>query len=253
MVLGLWLAAAAVSAQADAAGKLTVTGACLAELQRANSAGGSEEALRVCSALFQEAGCQVAWTELLDAPRGPPGYGRAPSVARLAEGCVHAYCRLPGMGRQQLCTGKTPAPTSTEFFAAWRSFQGEVLRHERAPTSVNERLVRDLELWAGFQPRPGTRSILQAVMRPDVPGVLALTLWSARGEELGAWVADVLPDEQTLRALRGAVPRPTGDSASPAPCVWLEASALLPPGTTEALLKAVGEVCPADVVLVRDA
>jgi hypothetical protein len=252
-VLGLLLTATAVSAPAQAAGRLTVPAACLAELQRANANGGSEEALRTCSALFQEPGCQVAWTELLEAPRAPPGYGRAGSVARLAAGCVHAYCRLAGMGRQQLCTGKTPAPTSAEFFAAWRSFQAEVLRHERAPSSVNERLVRALEWWAGFQPRPGARSILQAVSRPDVPGVLALTLWNARGEELGAWVTDVLPDEQTLRALKAAVPRPAGDSPAPAPCLWLEASALLPPSTTSALLKAVGEVCPADVVLVRDA
>jgi hypothetical protein len=249
VALGVLLASAAA---APAEGASPPAG-CQAQLQRLSGGTGTEDALRACIPLFREPSCKTAWTELLDVPRAPPGYGRAASVARMADTCVRAYCRFSGMGRQQLCTGKTPASITAEFFTAWRSFQTEVLRREHVSSATSDRLVRVLELWAGFQPRPGMRNVLKAVTRTDVPGVVALTLWSANGEQLGAWVTDVVPDEVTLRALQGAVPRPVGESPSAAPCVRLEAPGSLPTVTTDALLKAVGEVCPADLIRVGDA
>jgi len=238
------------AAPAAAAGKASPAAACQSQLQRSGSS--SEEALRACTPIFREPGCARAWSDLLDGPRSPAGYGRAPAVAKMADGCVRAYCRFPGMGRQQLCTGQTPPATTGEFFVAWRSFQGEVLRKEGVPASLNDRLVKSLEAWAGFQPRAGTRTVLQVVARPEVPGVVALTLWSAQGEQLGAWVTDVVPDESTLKALQAALPR-GGDAPDTAPCIRLEAPGSLPPVTTDALLKAVGDVCRADVVRVPDA
>lgn len=228
---------------ASAASPLVV---CQSELQR--HGGVPEEALRTCAPLFQETGCQIAWTELLDAPRASPGYGRGASLARLAEACEKAYCRFAGMGKQQLCTGKSPPPLTTEFFTAWRSFQAEVLRREKVSPTTSERLAQALRAWAGFSPRPGTRSVLQAVTRADVPGVVALTLWSPQGERLGAWVMGVEPDEATLRALVRAVPPPAAEAAHPSPCVRLEAAGHLPPPTTEALLKALQTVCPTEMV-----
>jgi len=238
--------ALALSAPASAS---TPVATCHAELQHLARGSGAEDALRACVPLFKEPGCQRAWTELLDLPRASPGYGRGVGIARLSEGCVKAYCRYPGMGRQQLCTGKTPTPLSAEFFAAWRSFENEVLHKEHVPKATSERLVHALVLWAGFSPRPGTRHVLQAVTRPDVPGVVALTLWSAHGERLGAWVTDVIPDEVTLRSLEGAVP-PPGEAQASTPCVRLEAPASLPRATVEALLEALRTVCPADMVTV---
>ena len=251
-IRGLIVLAAIVgsAAPAAAAGKGTAAAVCQSQLQR--SASSSEDALRACVPVFREPGCEKAWTELLDGPRSPPGYGRAPGVAKMADGCVRAYCRFPGMGRQQLCTGVTPPATTGEFFVAWRSFQGEVLRKEGVPASVNDRLVKSLEAWAGFQPRAGTRTVLQVITRPEVPGVVALTLWSAQGEQLGTWVTDVVPDEQTLKALQATLPARTGQAAD-APCIRLEAPGSLPPATTDALLKAVAEVCRADLVHVPDA
>jgi hypothetical protein len=252
--LGVLFVAVVAAAPALAASSRSPAAVCQAQLQRLPGGTGVEEALRACVPLFREPGCRTAWSELLDAPGASPGYGRAASVARMADSCVRAYCRFEGMGRQQLCTGQTPPPVTAEFFTAWRAFQTEVLRREHVPASTSERLVRGLQLWAGFQPRSGTRSVLQAITRPEVPGVVALTLWSAQGEQLGAWVTDVLPDETTLRSLQAAVPRPpAGEGASRQPCVRLEAPGSLPPATADALLKAVGEVCPADVVTVRDA
>src|SRR5277367_3029581 len=215
---------------------------CQTELQRASRGGGAEEALRACVPLFQESGCQIAWTELLDAPRAPPGYGRGASVARLADACEKAYCRFPGMGHQQLCTGRSPPALSAEFFAAWRSFQTEALRREHVSAATSEHLAQTLKAWAGFLPRPGTRSILQAVTRPEVPGVVALTLWSPQGERLGGWVADVLPDEATLRALVALLPPPSAEASQAMPCVRLEDTGVLPKATTESLLKALRTV-----------
>jgi hypothetical protein len=209
--------------------------------------------LRACAAVFSESECQIAWTELLDTPRAPPGYGRGASVARLAEGCEKAYCRFPGMGKQQLCTGKPTAPLSAEFFAAWRSFQTEVLRREHVSSTTSERLAQVLKLWAGFSPRSGARHVLQVVAKPEVPGVVALTLWSAQGERLGAWVTEVVPDEATLRALVGAVPAPAGELPPTVPCVRLEATGLLPAATTEAILRALRAVCPTEMVTVAGA
>jgi hypothetical protein len=240
-------------ASAPPASGASPAGACQAELQHLSRGGGAEDALRACAPLFKEPGCQNAWTALLDTPRASPGYGRGVSVARLAEACVKAYCRYPGMGRQQLCTGKTPAPLTSEFFAAWRSLQSEVLRQEHAPGGVGERLVHALERWAGFSPRPGTRNVLQAVTRQDVPGVVALTLWSAHGERLGAWVTDVVPDEVTLHGLQGAVPPPPGEPPPSTPCVRLEAPGSLPRATVEALLEALRAVCPAELLTVSGA
>lgn len=248
VLVALSLVAAATPVSAWSA---TPAASCQALLQRLSGGVGADDALRACIPLFREAGCRTAWTELLDAPGASPGYGRAASVARMADQCVRAYCRFPGMGRQQLCTGHTPPPVTAEFFSAWRAFQAEVLRREHVAASTSDRLVHGLQLWAGFQPRSGTRNVLQAVTRPTVPGVVALTLWSAQGEQLGAWVTDVVPDETTLRSLQSAVPRPPAGDAQP--CVRLEAPGSLPPVTAEALLKAVGEVCPADLVTVRDA
>lgn len=222
---------------------------CQAELQRRGS--GAEDVLRACAPVFQESDCHMAWTELLDAPRASPGYGRGASVARLAEACEKAYCRFAGMGRQQLCTGKSPPPLTAEFFGAWHSLQTEILHREHVSATTSERLVEALKAWAGFSPRPGTRSVLQAVTKPDVPGVVALTLWDAQGERLGAWVTDVMPEEATLRALVGAVPAPFVESSTP--CVRLEATGVLPAATTEALLKALGTVCPAEMVRVNGA
>jgi hypothetical protein len=169
----------------------------------------------------------------------------------MAEACVKAYCRFQGMGRQQLCTGKTPPPLTAEFFAAWRAFQGDVLHREKVSAATSERLAHALELWAGFSPRSGTRNVLQAVTRPDVPGVVALTLWSAHGERLGAWVTDVVPDEVTLQGLQSAVPPPPGEPPPNTPCVRLEASGSLPEATSEALLKALRTVCPVEMVTVN--
>jgi len=244
-------AIAGPAAPASAAGKGSSAAVCQSQLQR--SASSSEDALRACVPVFREPGCEKAWTELLDGPRSPPGYGRAPAVAKMADGCVRAYCRFPGMGRQQLCTGQTPPPTTGEFFVAWRSFLGEVLRKEGIPVSTSDRMVKSLEAWAGFQPRPGTRTVLQVVARPEVPGVVALTLWSSQGDQLGAWVTDVVPDESTLKALQAALPPRAGQPADAAPCIRLEAPGSLPAATTDALVKAVGEVCRADVVHVPDA
>lgn len=229
------------------------TARCQTELQRLSHGSGAEDVLRACLPLFPESDCQIAWTELLDTPRAPPGYGRGASVARLAEGCEKAYCRFPGMGKQQLCTGKPPAPLSAEFFAAWRSFQTEVLRHEHVSSTTSERLAQALTVWAGFSPRSGTRHVLQVVAKPDVPGVVALTLWSAHGERLGAWVTEAIPDEATLRALVGAVPAPGGERPPTVPCVRLEATGLLPASTTEAILHALGTVCPTEMVTVPGA
>ena len=238
------LAAGPVSAASPAA-------ACQAALQYLSRGGGAEDALRACTPLFDEPPCLAAWAELLDMPRASPGYGRGASVARLAEACVKAYCRFAGMGRQQLCTGKTPPPLTAEFFDAWRAFQTEVLHREHLPAGASERLVHALELWAGFVPRPGARHVLQAVTRPDVPGVVALTLWSVHGERLGAWVTDVPPDEATLLALQAAVPAPPGEPPASTPCIRLEASGPLPRATSEALLKALRAVCPAEMVTVH--
>ncbi|HXX31039.1 MAG TPA: hypothetical protein VEJ89_10010 [Myxococcaceae bacterium] len=238
---------------AVAAARQSPASACQSQLQRAGAGGGSEDALRACMAVFREPGCEKAWTELLDGPRSPPGYGRAPAVARMVDGCVRAYCRFPGMGRQQLCTGQTPPATTAEFYAAWRSLLGEVLHREHLPASLSDRLCRTLEAWAGFQPRAGSRTVLQAVTRPEVPGVVALTLWSAQGEQLGSWVTDVVPDESTLKALQAALPPPAAGATGTSPCIRLEAPGSLPSVTADALLKAAGEVCPADVVRLRDA
>ncbi len=220
---------------------------CQTELQRNSREGGAEDALRSCAPVFQESGCQIAWTELLDAPRAPPGYGRGASVARLAEACEKAYCRFSGVGRQQLCAQKRPPPLTAEFFAAWRSFQTEVLRHEHVPAATSERLATALRAWTGYFPRPGTRSVLQVVTRPEVPGVVALTLWSPQGERLGGWVSDVLPDEATLRALVALLPAPPKESTA-TPCVRLEASGALPSDTAETLLRTLQTVCPAEWV-----
>jgi hypothetical protein len=225
---------------------------CQAELQRLSHGGGAEDALRACAALFAEPGCQIAWTELLDAPPAPPGYGRGASVARLAEACEKAYCRFQGMGRQPLCTGKSPPPLAAEFFADWRAFQAEVLRRAHVASSTSERLTQALRLWAGYTPRPGTRHVLQVIARPDVPGVVALSLWSAQGERLGAWVTDAAPDEATLRAVVRAVPPPGGESPT-VPCVRLEATGTLPAATTEAILHALRTVCPTEMVTVNGA
>jgi hypothetical protein len=227
------------------------TATCQAGLQKISKGGGADEALRACVPLFGESGCQLAWTELLNTPRASPGYGRGASVAQMADACVKAYCRFPGMGRQQLCTGKTPPPLTAEFFAAWEAFQGEVLHREKVASATSERLVHALELWAGFSPRPGARNVLQAVTRPDVPGLVALTLWSALGERLGAWVTDVVPDEMTLQGLQNAVPPPPGEPPSSTPCVRLEASGTLPPATAEALLTVLRAVCPVEMVTVN--
>jgi hypothetical protein len=224
--------------------------ACQAALQRISKGSGAEEALRACAPLFRESGCQQSWTGLLDAPHASPGYGRGVSIARLEEACVKAYCRYPGMGRQQLCTGKTPPTLTLEFFDAWKSFQGEVLHKEHVTQATNERLVHALEHWAGFTPRPGSRNVLQAVTRPDVPGVVALTLWSSHGERLGAWVTDVVPDEVTLKGLLAAVPPPPGEAPSSAPCIRVEASGALPASTAEALLKLLRSVCATEMVTV---
>jgi hypothetical protein len=224
--------------------------ACNAALQHLSRGGGAEDALRACAPLFKEPGCQRAFTELLDAPHASPGYGRGAAIARLDEACVKAYCRYLGMGHQQLCTGKTPPPLTAEFFAAWRSFQNEVLHKEHAGAATGERLAHALFLWAGFSPRPGTRHVLQAVTRPDVPGVVALTLWSAHGERLGAWVTDLIPDEVTLHSLEASVPAPQGEPPASTPCVRLEAPASLPRATVAALLEALRAVCPADAVTV---
>ncbi len=214
---------------------------------------GAEEALRACVPLFREPGCQLAWGELLDAPRASPGYGRGASLARLAEACEKAYCRFPGMAHQQLCTGTVPPALSLEFSDAWRAFQTEVLRREHVPAATSDRLLQALRRWAGFVPRPGPRHVLQAVTRPDVPGVVALTLWSARGERLGAWVAELDVDEATLLAVQAALPVPPGATPPSVPCVRLEASANLPRASTEALLKMLRAVCPADMVTVNEA
>ncbi len=224
---------------------------CQAELQHLAKGRGAEEALRACQPLFKEPLCQAAWTDLLEQPRASPGYGRGATVARLAEACVKAYCRFPGMGTKQLCTGKTPPPLTAEFFDAWRAFSTEVLHREHLPSGASERLVHALELWAGFVPRAGTRNVLQAVTRADVPGVVALTLWSAHGERLGAWVTDVVPDEVTLQGLQSAVPPPSGEPPPSTPCVRLEASSALPADTTEALLRALRAVCPAEMVTIH--
>jgi hypothetical protein len=157
------------------------------------------------------------------------------------------------MGRQQLCTGKSPPPLTAEFFAAWRSFQTEVLRREHVSASTSERLAQALRVWTGFSPRSGTRTVLQAVTKPEVPGVVALTLWSPQGERLGAWVTDAVPDEATLRALAGAVVVPAGETPPSTPCVRLEATGVLLAPTTEALLKALGTVCPTELVTVPGA
>jgi hypothetical protein len=244
----LWAATAA--SPAAAASPLA---SCQAELQRAARGSGAEDALRACAPLFQEAGCQVAWTELLETPRSPPGYGRGASVARLAEACEKAYCRFSGMGRQQLCTGKSPPPLTAEFFAAWRSFQAEALRHEHVSSALSEHLAQALKVWTGFVPRAGTRSVLQAVARLEVPGVVALTLWSPQGERLGGWVTDALPDEATLRALVALLPPPSGEPPVATPCVRVEATGVLSAATTETLLKALRAVCPAEVVTVNGA
>ena len=226
---------------------------CQAQLQHMSAGRGAEDALRACAPLFRESGCQTAWTELLDNPRASPGYGRGASLARLAESCEKAYCRFPGMGHQLLCTGSVPPPLSAEFSDAWRAFQTEVLRREHVSAATSEHLLQALQRWAGFQPRPGARHVLQAVTRPDVPGVVALTLWSARGDRLGAWVAEVEVDEATLRAVQAAVPSPVRETPAAVACVRLEASAGLPRATSEALLQAVRAVCPADMVTVNDA
>lgn len=234
------------SAAAYPAAGASPAAACQAELQRGGS--GAEDALRACAPLFQESGCQIAWTELLDAPRASPGYGRGGSVSRLASACEKAYCRLAGLGRHPLCMGRSPPPLTAEFFAAWRSFQTEILHREHVSAATSDRLVQALKLWAGFSPRPGTRTILQAVTKPDVPGVVALTLWNPQGERLGAWVTDVLPEASTLRALLGAMPLPKRDSSTP--CVRLEATGALSAATTEALLKTLGTVCRVEMVTV---
>ncbi len=226
---------------------------CQAALQRQSGGASAEDALRACLPLFREPGCQFAWGELLDSPHASPGYGRGVSLSRLAEACEKAYCPLSGMGHQPLCTGSAPPALTAEFSAAWRAFQAEALRREHVPATTSERLAQALQRWAGFLPRPGTRQLLQAITRPEVPGVVALTLWSARGERLGAWVADVDLDEVTLRAVQAAVPPSTGPAAQRAPCLRLEASPSLPPSTTEALLRALRAVCPVDMVSVNDA
>jgi len=224
---------------------------CQAELQQLSSGGGVEDAVRACVPLFSKPTCQSAWRELLDTPRASPGYGRGMGLAGLAVACEKAYCGSPDMGHQPLCTGHAPPPLTAEFFAAWRTFQAEVLRRERVPATTSEQLATALQRWAGFLPRPGIRHVLQAVSRPDVPGVVGLTLWSARGERLGAWVTEVDVDEGTLQAVQAAVPAPSSPSA--APCVRLEASPTVPRVTTDALLQAVRAVCPADLVTVNDA
>jgi hypothetical protein len=189
---------------------------------------------------------------MLDSPAASPGYGRGGALARLAAGCAKAYCRLPGMGGQQLCAAATPPPLSTEFAEAWRAFQAEVLRREHVSPATGEHLAQALQRWAGFQPRPGTRSILRAVTRPDVPGVVALTLWNARAERLGAWVTDVEVDQATLLAVQAAVPRPEGASSPGVPCLRLEASPSLPPAAVNGLLHALRAVCPVDMVTLND-
>jgi hypothetical protein len=244
------LGAATAASPASGASPLAT---CQTELQRTSRGGGAEDALRACVSLFQESGCQIAWTELLDAPRAPPGYGRGASVARLAEACEKAYCRFSGMGRQQLCTGKSPPPLTAEFLSAWRSFQTEVLRHEHVSAATSEHLAQALKVWMGFSPRPGTRNVLQAVTRPEVPGVVALTLWSPQGERLGGWVTDTIPEEATLRALLASLPAPSGEPAATTPCVRLEATGVLLAATTETLLKALRTVCPAEMVTVNGA
>jgi len=246
-VLGL-LGLFAIGQRAEAASPATT---CTAQLRQVSGASGAEDALRACLPLFREPNCQEAWVELLDNPRASPGYGRGASVARLAEACEKAYCHFPGMGRQQLCTGRAPSPLSAEFFDAWRTFQTEVLRREHVAPSTSERLAQALISWAGFVPRPGARHVLQAVTRLNVPGVVALTLWSVRGERLGAWVADVELDEVTLNAVVAAVPAPPPEAQ--VPCLRVEASFGLPHPTEEALLQALRRVCPLDVVRVNDA
>lgn len=83
--------------------------------------------------------------------------------------------------------------------------------------------------------------------------MVALTLWSAQGERLGGWVADVLPEEATLRALVALLPPPSGEATGTAPCVRLEATGALPSATTESLLRALRTVCPAEMVSVNGA
>jgi hypothetical protein len=238
-------------AAAGPASAATPPATCQAELQHLSRGGVADDALRACTPLFKESACQAAWSELLDRPRASPGYGRGAAIARLAEACVKAYCRFPGMGRQQLCTGKTPPPLTAEFFDAWSSFETEVLRREHVPPATSGRLAHALELWTGFVPRPGARNVLQAVTRADVPGVVALTLWSAHGEPLGAWVTDVVPDEVTLKSLQSAVPPPTGEPPPSTPCVRLEASGALPAATSEVLLRVLRAVCPTEMVTVH--
>src|SRR5208282_3349658 len=75
---------------------------CQAALGRLSGGAGAEDALRACSPLFREPGCQFAWGELLDSPHASPGYGRGVSLSRLAEACEKAYCPLAGMGQKQL-------------------------------------------------------------------------------------------------------------------------------------------------------
>ncbi len=242
-----------LGALAPPAWAATPLASCQAALQRLSNGTGAEDALRACAPLFHEPGCQFAWGELLDSPRASPGYGRGASLRRLAEACERAYCPLSGMGRQTLCTGSAPPPLSAEFSTAWRAFQAEVLRREHVPAATSERLAQALQRWAGFLPRPGSRHLLQAITRLEVPGVVALTLWSAQGERLGAWVTDVEVDEATLRAVQAAVPPSTGPAAPRGPCLRLEVSPGLPPSTAEALLKALRAVCPVDMVTANDA
>ena len=224
---------------------------CQMELQQLSTGSGVEDALRACIPLFSASSCQSAWRDLLDSPRASPGYGRGTSLSGLAAACGKAYCGLQGIGHQPLCTGSAPPPLTAEFFAAWRTFQAEVLRREHVPSSTSQQLATALQRWAGFLPRPGTRHVLQAVTRADVPGVLGLTLWSARGERLGAWVTEVDIDMVTLQAVQVAVPVPSAQTA--APCIRIEASPSVPRATTDALLHALRAVCPADLVMVNDA
>jgi hypothetical protein len=242
----------ALSAARPAAAAPSPVATCQAQLQRLSNRGGAEEALRACVPLFAEPSCQSAWTEFLDSPSASPGYGRGPGVARLAAACVKAYCRVPAVSRQPLCASPAPPPLTAEFFSTWRAFQTEVLRREHVAPATSDRLVQALQQWTGFSARPGARTVLQVVSRPDVPGVVGLTLWSAKGDRLGAWVTDVLPDDATLVALQAAVPVPSGAPTTAVPCIRLEASGLLSSRTVEVLLKTVRAVCPAEVVTVTD-